>query len=125
MTTNMGQRSGPLVVSSKVLGHISQGLYRSPGGVFKELISNSFDANATTVWISTGRPSFDVVSVRDNGDGMDRQKFIEMVEGGIGDSDKRVGTPELINGRRMIGRLGIGILGISQISHTFEIVSHH
>ena len=116
--------SGELVVSSKVLGHISEGLYRGPGGVFKELISNAFDANAKTVWISTGRPSFDVVSVRDNGDGMTRKKFESLVSGGIGDSDKRVNGAILINGREIIGRLGIGILGVSQISHEFSIESH-
>ena len=115
---------GDLVVSSKILGHISEGLYRGPAGVLKELVSNSFDANARTVWISTGRPTFDVVSVRDDGDGMSLQKFLEIVSGGIGDSDKRVTDKPLINGRQVIGRLGIGILGVSQISHEFSVVSH-
>ena len=89
MSTNLS-RQGKLVVSSKILGHISEGLYRGPSGVFKELVSNSYDANAKTVWISTGRPTFDVVSIRDDGDGMSLDKFTEVVSGGIGDSDKRV-----------------------------------
>ena len=117
-------KSGNLVVSSKVLGHISEGLYRGPAGVIKELISNAFDANAKTVWISTGRPTFDVVSVKDDGDGMTLGKFTKVVEGGIGDSDKRTDKAPLINGRQVIGRLGIGILGVSQISHEFSITSH-
>ena len=116
--------TGALVVSSKILGHISEGLYRGPSGVFKELVSNAFDANSKTIWISTGRPTFDVVSVRDDGDGMTRGKFMELVSGGIGDSDKRVNGPVLLYGREVIGRLGIGILGVSQISHEFSIVSH-
>ena len=29
--------TGTLVVSSKILGHISEGLYRGPSGVVKEL----------------------------------------------------------------------------------------
>lgn len=116
--------TGELRVSSKVLGHISEGLYRGPAGVFKELVSNAFDANARTVWISTGRPTFDVVSVRDDGDGMTLTKFKEIVAGGIGDSDKRARDSALINGRQTIGRLGIGLLGVSQISHEFSIVSH-
>ena len=122
--TQSNLQSGSLVVSSKVLGHISEGLYRGPAGVLKELISNAFDANATTVWISTGRPTFDVVSVRDDGDGMTKEKFIEIVSGGIGDSDKRTTEVPLINNRQVVGRLGIGILGISQISHEFSIISH-
>ena len=115
---------GDLVVSTKILGHISEGLYRGPAGVFKELVSNAFDANARTVWISTGRPTFDVVSVRDDGDGMTLTKFRQVVSGGIGDSDKRSRPLQLINRRQVIGRLGIGILGISQISHEFSVVSH-
>ena len=118
-------RSGDLVVSSKVLGHISEGLYRGPAGVLKELISNAFDANATTVWISTGRPSFDVVSIRDDGDGMDLQGFLRLVDGGIGDSTKRSNGLHLLNQRKVIGRLGIGLLGVAQISHEFSIVSHN
>lgn len=124
MSLQNQRKTGELVVSSKVIGHISEGLYRGPAGVFKELISNAFDANAKTVWISTGRPIFDVVSVSDDGDGMTLDKFVEIVSGGIGDSDKRIGTRRIINGRQMIGRLGIGILGISQISHEFSITSH-
>lgn len=116
---------GDLVVSTKVLGHISEGLYRGPAGAFKEMVCNSFDANALHVWISTGRPSFDVVSVRDDGDGMTYEQFIQMVKGGIGDSNKRIADGNLINGRKVIGRLGIGILAVSQISHTFQILSHH
>lgn len=119
-----GSRSGELVVSSKVLGHISEGLYRGPGGVLKELISNAFDANARTVWISTGRPTFDVVSIRDDGDGMDLQDFLRLVKGGIGDSTKRSNGIRLKNQREVIGRLGIGLLGVAQISHEFSIVSH-
>ena len=115
---------GNLLVSSKVLGHISEGLYRGPAGVLKELISNAFDANARTVRISTGRPHFDVLSISDDGDGMTMEKFLEVVGGGIGDSDKRSRDSKLINGRQVIGRLGIGILGIAQLSHEFTIISH-
>ena len=116
--------TGPLVVSSKLLGHISEGLYRGPSGVLKELVSNSFDANATEIWISTGWPTFDVVSISDNGDGMSLRKFKRLVDGGIGDSEKRTGDGCLVNGRQVIGRLGIGLLGVSQISHEFAITSH-
>ena len=124
MATQSPIQEGELIVSSKILGHISEGLYRGPAGVLKELVSNAFDANARTVWISTGRPSFDVVSVQDDGDGMTLAKFQEVVSGGIGDSDKRSTNVQLINQRRVIGRLGIGILAVSQISHDFSIVSH-
>lgn len=59
-----------IIVSSKILGHISAGVYRSPAGAIKELVSNAFDANATRVAITTNWLSFDIITCRDNGSGM-------------------------------------------------------
>jgi hypothetical protein len=118
--------SGEIKVSSKTLGHISAGLYRSTSGALKELISNAFDADADRVRISMNPPGFDVVSVADNGTGIHLQKFLALMNGQIGDSDKRVhGTVSPAKQRPIIGRIGIGLLAISQICHSFEIVSHH
>src|SRR2546423_1105756 len=83
------QMQGDIKVSSKTLGHISSGLYRSPAGAMKELISNAFDADAEWVHISLNPPSFDVVSISDNGTGISLDKFINLMEHQIGDSDKR------------------------------------
>lgn len=116
--------SGNLIGSSKLLGHISEGLYRGPSGVLQELVSNSFDANSTEIWISTGWPEFDVVSINDNGDGMWLQKSEGLVDGGIGGTEERIDGIGLINGREVIGRLGIGLLGVSQISYEFSVESH-
>jgi len=124
MTTRTA-RSGPIQVSSKTLGHISAGLYRSPASALKELVSNSFDADATTVNITTNRPSFDVVTCSDNGDGMTFDSFVSLMEGGIGDSDKRRGPPVTKRGRPVIGRIGIGLLALAQICHEFQVISHH
>ena len=113
-------------VSSKVQGHISAGLYRTTGGALKELVNNAFDADASQVTITMNWPSFDVVSCRDNGTGIKADSFLKIMRGGIGDSSKRVDydvTP-LFN-RPIIGRLGIGILGIAQICHSFKVISHH
>jgi hypothetical protein len=117
----------PIKVSSKILGHISAGVYRSAGGAIKELVSNAFDADATKVVITTNWPSFDIVTCRDNGSGMALTKFKEIMSGGIGDSKKRVDNDETTPRfrRPIIGRLGIGMLGIAQICHSFKIVSHH
>ena len=118
-------------VSSKILGHISTGIYRSPAGAIKELVSNSFDADATEVVVTTNWPSFDIITCRDNGNGIAHRKFKKLMTGEIGDSDKRVSTAGgLVNDtterdRPIIGRLGIGMLGIAQICHEFKIISHH
>ena len=118
-------------VSSKILGHISTGIYRSPAGAIKELISNAFDADATQVVVTTNWPSFDIITCRDNGSGMTQEKFVSIMKGEIGDSTKRApsasGNVEdtTAQGRPIIGRLGIGLMGIAQICHAFNIISHH
>lgn len=117
-------------VSSKILGHISAGIYRSPAGAIKELVSNAFDADATRVTITTNWPSFDIITCRDNGTGMTEEKFKKIMTREIGDSAKRVAgsgnsIDETSKGRPIIGWLGIGMLGIAQVCHEFKIISHH
>lgn len=117
-------------VSSKIVGHISAGIYRSPAGALKELVSNAFDADATRVAITTNWPSFDIITCRDNGSGMTRETFERIMHMGIGDSTKRVTTEGKVShvttlGRPIVGWLGIGMLGIAQICHEFQVISHH
>ena len=114
--------SGQIEVSKKTLLHISEGIYRTEGSAIKELINNSFDANATKVVVSTNYPLFDILSCQDNGDGMDEKEFLRIVRGGIGDSGKAHTTSST---RPLIGRLGIGILAIAQVCRSFTIISHH
>ena len=117
-------------VSSKILGHISAGIYRSPAGALKELVSNAFDADATRVTITTNWPSFDIITCRDNGDGMSQEKFEKIMTQEIGDSKKRITIDGNVNdvtnqGRPIIGWLGIGMLGVAQICHEFKVISHY
>jgi len=66
----------PIFLSAKVFGHLSQGLYRTPAGAIKELISNSFDADASLVRIHTGFPRFETFSCEDDGTGMSEEEFL-------------------------------------------------
>src|SRR5271156_3637023 len=117
----------PIFLSAKVFGHLSQGLYRTPAGAIKELVSNSFDADATLVRIHTSFPRFETFSCEDNGTGMSREEFLRLMNRGIGSSYKRSSTigftPE--HQRPLIGRLGLGILSLAQVCTRFEILSHH
>jgi len=110
-------------VGEKALAHLSRGLYRSPASALRELVSNAWDANASRVVIDTNCPTFYQLSVIDDGDGFTRSEFEDLMEGGIGNSDKR--TPGYLSktSRPVIGRLGIGLLGIAQISPAFYISS--
>jgi hypothetical protein len=116
----------PIRVSEKALGHLSRGLYRSPASALRELVSNAFDAGASTVTIGTTPPSFTRITVEDDGVGFTKTEFERLMDGGIGNSRKRdAGPVQTVNGRRrpVIGRLGIGMLGIAQICEAFTVVS--
>ncbi len=116
----------PIYLSAKVFGHLSQGLYRTPAGAVKELISNSFDADAQVVKLHTGFPQFETFSCEDDGKGMSQDEFRRLMNRGIGSSYKRTISPLTTqSGRPVIGRLGLGILSLAQICTRFEIVSHH
>src|SRR5258706_829539 len=110
-------------VHEKALAHLSRGLYRSPASALRELVSNAWDANAKVVRINTNYPNFHLLSVDDDGDGFTRKEFEELMDGGIGNSEKRIEKNSLINDRPTIGRLGIGMLGIAQICGAFTITS--
>lgn len=119
---------GKIRVADITLAQLSRGLYRSNATVFKELVNNSYDADAKTVRIETNIPSFDFISCIDDGTGMTLDKFVShFSSSGIGSSTKRKGNTELtsIHKRPIIGRLGIGMMAIGQLCHSFEIESHY
>lgn len=61
-------------ISHQIIGLFSEGLYSSPNKAIEELVSNSFDADATKVHVvvSPDRAASDAsIAVIDNGVGMD------------------------------------------------------
>jgi len=120
----MGAARMPKIkVSDKALAHLSRGLYRSPTSALKELVSNAWDANAKQVTISTNYPNFMQVSCSDDGGGFSKEEFDALMQGGIGNSEKRSGSKALINNRPVLGRLGVGMLSIAQICGGYSITS--
>lgn len=113
----------PIDVAASVIADISSGIYRTPAGAVKELVSNAFDADAETVRVSTNGPHFSTFTCTDDGSGLTPERFKEIM-GLIGGSSKRDrGETSPIFGRPLIGRIGIGILSIGQICSSFEIFS--
>ncbi len=121
-------QSIPIEVSSRILRHISRGIYRSPAGALKELVSNAYDAGAKKVTINTGYPVIEKIIVIDNGKGMSSEKFKQIISQ-IGFSEKNLGEEiEVINSsektkRKTIGHYGIGFLAIGQLSKKAVITS--
>ena len=71
--------SGEIRVASRIVDYLSSGLYKSPAACLKELINNSYDADATAVGIFV-KPDADRIIIEDNGDGMSREEFVRVGE---------------------------------------------
>jgi hypothetical protein len=114
-------------VSVQIIKHISSGLYRSPASAIKELISNSFDADAHNVNIEfhfsydkLGILFLDYIRIRDDGSGMDL-KTLEYIFTHIGGSSKGTKEEKTPGGRDIIGRLGIGMLSVAATCRSFVV----
>ena len=119
-------REIPVMVSARILRHMSRGIYRTPAGALKELVSNAYDAGATKVTINTGYPLFEKIIITDNGKGMSELEFKRIIQN-IGLTDKVAGLKFKLHGteteRVTIGHYGVGILAIGQLSKSVKIMS--
>lgn len=108
-------------ISLSVLDSLGRHLYRSFITVLGEAISNSWDADATNVWIYVDRKSNNFI-IKDDGDGMTRDdfqnKFLK-----IGYSKRKDGVNKSKNGRPYIGRKGIGKLALLSCADQIEVIS--
>jgi hypothetical protein len=123
-----------LKTDQRVLARITDGIYREPASALRELIFNAYDADATNVWIQTDAPRFHEITVADDGNGMSLEVLAYLVEH-IGGSAKRtkigsdLGIAQAVDpklskgGRRMIGKIGIGLFAVAQLTKHFRIVT--
>jgi hypothetical protein len=112
---------GEIRVASRIVDYLSSGLYESPAASLKELVNNSFDADATRVDVFV-KPDADRIIIEDNGNGMDRAEF-EKHFSVISESHKRDESDHSPAGRPMIGKIGIGFIAANEICDVMEIVS--
>ena len=117
-----------LQVSVQIIKHISRGLYRSAASALKELVSNSFDADAKNVIIkwkfsydSYGILRLNRIEIEDDGNGMNLDNLIYTfthIGGSVKERGKESKTP---TGRDLIGRLGIGMLSVASACRGFTV----
>jgi hypothetical protein len=127
---------GTLTTSERVLKRVTDGIYRQPSSALRELISNAYDADATQVEIQTDPPRFDQIIIRDNGNGLTDEALSSLIHN-IGGSPKRTsdGTDAAMGicstkdamrspgGRKLIGKIGIGLFSVSQLTKEFQIIT--
>lgn len=115
--TTPAQASIPVHISYEIIRLFSEGLYQSPQKAIEELVSNGYDAGATSISVllpegtgtglSDGR-SLDPLWVIDNGSGMDADGFVALWR--VADSPKK-NVVQVGSERRLpIGQFGIGKL---------------
>jgi hypothetical protein len=126
--------STQLMTDDRVLARITDGIYRQPASAIRELIANAYDADATEVHIQTDAPRFNAITVRDNGQGLSRSALAHVIHH-IGGSSKRTRKGAELNvvatenpflspkGRRLIGKIGIGLFSVAQLTPHFQIIS--
>ena len=126
--------SARLRTDERVLARVTDGIYRQPGSAIRELVSNAYDADATRVVIKTDRPRFETLTIEDDGNGMTPDALAYLLHH-IGGSAKRSPGGSALgitnrddpmrspNGRRLIGKIGIGLFSVSQLTNRFHLVS--
>lgn len=123
----------PLATNQRIISRISDGIYRQPASALRELVANAYDADASWVAIKTDAPLFTSITVEDDGVGMSPEALMHTL-GNIGGSAKRsaIGTELGVTaadtnlspaGRPLIGKMGIGMFSVAQLTRTFQIVT--
>ncbi len=114
----------PLQLSFGIIERFSEGLYSSPNKAFEELITNSYDAGARSVWVSIPEDlsqTTGTVIVADDGESMDKDGLHDLWK--IGESKKRSATPP--KGRTSpVGKFGIGKLATYVLAKSLTYLVH-
>ncbi len=123
-----------LSTNQRIIGRVTDGIYREPWAAFRELIANAYDADAQTVVIETSAPHFDKITVRDDGNGMSPDTLAYIFQN-IGGSSKRTQSGSALHtaspsdpnlslaGRPLIGKIGIGLFAVAQLTQHFQIIT--
>ncbi|WP_198169506.1 ATP-binding protein [Herbidospora daliensis] len=114
-----------VVLSSEIIGLLSEQLYKSPIKAIEELVVNSYDADATEcrIGISPGAEGFflNAVYVFDNGTGMDHAGLEDLWH--VGHSKKKGDRLSSKKKRRQIGKFGIGKLATYSLAYRVTYIT--
>jgi hypothetical protein len=121
MTVGDTAFDGEIKVASKIIDYLSSGLYKSPASCLKELVNNSYDADATHVDVFV-KPDAMTIVVSDDGIGLSREEFQEHFDH-VSESHKRDGASDTKSGRPKVGMIGIGFIAANELCDVMEIVS--
>lgn len=121
MVHGIEEFAGEIKVASRIVDHLSSGIYKSPAACLKELINNAYDADALNVHVSV-KPDADRIIVHDDGTGFSKDEFVAHFNR-IAESRKREDSDTTTRGRPKIGRIGIGFIAANELCEELEIYS--
>lgn len=108
-------------IDKKVLRLLGAQLYGDTPSIISELVQNSYDADAKSVWITLNTIGDPTIEVQDNGIGMTpdevNDRFLNIGQ------DRRNKFPESPSGRRVLGRKGIGKLAVFSLAKIVDVYS--
>jgi hypothetical protein len=108
----------PVTIDKSHIITIGERLYTESIEFVRELVNNSFDADATLVEISMTEDS---IEIRDNGSGMDREGLRQYFN--IGSQQKLYAPKSPVHGRNRIGQFGIGKFASLSACERFEVTT--
>lgn len=102
------------VLDKKVYNRISAGeVVERPASVVKELIENSIDAGATEIFVSIERGGMTAISVRDNGDGIEKD---ELAKAFLPHATSKIDKAEDLDNILTLGFRGEALASIGAVS---------
>ena len=110
----------PVTIDKSHIITIGERLYTESIEFVRELVNNAYDADATMVEVVLGE---DMIEIRDNGSGMDREGLKQYFN--IGSQQKLYTPKSPVYKRDRIGQFGIGKFASLSACRRFEVITKH
>lgn len=111
-----------LTISLSILNHLGLNLYSNNSAVLSEIVANAWDADAEEVRINFSEEDGGTITITDDGFGMDdedvRERYLRVGYEKRGKKGEPFITP---NGRKPMGRKGIGKLSVFSIADKVSV----
>jgi hypothetical protein len=108
-----------MTISLSSLEHLGINLYSNIPAVLSEIVANAWDADAQSVTIAVNKAEGTII-IEDDGDGMDRNGVIDRFLT-VGFKRREILGELTPNGRKPMGRKGIGKLSIFSVAQLAKI----
>lgn len=107
-------------IDINVLNHLGIGLYSNVPAILAEVIANAWDADATEVRIELSKIQESIISIEDNGTGLNEKEINERFLR-VGYQRRKIQGKLTQKNRKPMGRKGIGKLSLFSIAKIIEV----